>query len=182
MELGAEGVAELGVVRPEIEEPLLAAGGRSPLHEGLGRGLQGALGEVAQAGEEALDLVLRQGGAVEGALEETLELAGGRGDLGKAESGASAGQRVGQAVEGAERLAGPAGVAGGVAGRLDLGDPRRQPVGEVAPQVLGGVMLAERRHDAGLQGCRERQIVRTVSARAMGSKGLAMTSAAPISR
>ena len=107
-------------------------------------------------------------------LEQALEPAGDAVTSGKPKVAPGPGERVGQAVEGARGLARPAGVAGGVAGRLDLGDAAGEPAGEIALQ------LAARPPDP--QGCRERQIARTVSARVMGSNGLAITSAAPICR
>ena len=125
--------------------------------------------------EEAVDLPLRGGRPPgESAPEQALEPVGDLGDLEVAERRARPGERVGQAVEGAQGLARPAGVAGGVAGRFDLGDADGEPAGEVALQLA----VVHR----GPQGCRERQIAWTVAARVMGSNGLAITSTAPICR
>ena len=127
--------------------------------------------------EEGVDLPLRRGRAAgESALEQAFEPVGDLGDLGEAEGRARPGEGVGQAVEGAQRLARPAGIAGGVAGRFDLGDAGGEPAGEVPLQS------SARRPSGPQAACRERQIAWTVAARAMGSNGLAITSTAPISR
>src|SRR3954468_20446521 len=76
---------------------------RRPLRARSSLGIRRVPGEVAQAGEQAFDLGrFRRWAAVESAFEEAFEPAGDVAHLGEAEGGAGAGERVGQAMEGAQ--------------------------------------------------------------------------------